>query len=420
VADQRAYLDLVAQQLPFSEAVRQEVVEEIGAHLDDVRAELVDGGSTESDAMSQAIARLGPPAELARDITRAHQTPRRLLSAVGWGVVTTSRFAVAGWIVTAAILAAAIGGMVLLGVAWSIAGLGPLAAEVFVAVALYLAGRRLPGLIADHGHRSVAWSGLATAIMGLAILTPLVLLLPVSHTPASVAAMLAIPAVFVIGVRSGQHDASTGGGRWDLRVPMVAAAVIVVAMLSLPVTSEVDGRLFTRSVAMPGLESVGPIDAVAADAAATGSTCCPATLEAGFSDRDVLAGYTDLRFEVWPAAGTEMAIEPGLGPLLIVPARPAMPADRFKDLLGVTLDGTSDDTVLFDAPLRWTGSRQDLPTYAVVTGKAVGGRRFVLAAPSFQVLQFDGGAVEWILAPRSALTYPTETTAPLPAASQGE
>jgi hypothetical protein len=78
-----AYLDALAAALDLPSQERLEVRDEIGAHLLDLRSELAEAGLTDEMAAEEALRRLGPPDLLGRELTRARQTHRALLAAVG-------------------------------------------------------------------------------------------------------------------------------------------------------------------------------------------------------------------------------------------------------------------------------------------------------------------------------------------------
>ena len=85
MAERDRFLDAVAVHLPFNEAERGDILEELAAHLADSAARLEADGLAPDAAERMAIERLGPPDRLADELTRARRSPRRLFAAAGAG-----------------------------------------------------------------------------------------------------------------------------------------------------------------------------------------------------------------------------------------------------------------------------------------------------------------------------------------------
>jgi uncharacterized membrane protein len=95
-SDHELYLARVAAALRMPDTTTQEITEELAAHLADASHALVEAGLTTNQADREALARLGNPEDLANGVRRAHQTRRRLATAIGpaWvsrNCVTTGR-----------------------------------------------------------------------------------------------------------------------------------------------------------------------------------------------------------------------------------------------------------------------------------------------------------------------------------------
>ncbi len=88
MADDRtaSYLDEVAARLELPEPYASDVRHELADHLADATDALIAQGRAPEDAERESLARLGPPAVLADELRRAHQTRRRLLAGAAGGV----------------------------------------------------------------------------------------------------------------------------------------------------------------------------------------------------------------------------------------------------------------------------------------------------------------------------------------------
>jgi hypothetical protein len=98
IRSRHAYLHAVEADLGLDPDTVADVLDELDAHLIDSAQFLESAGRTREDAVAEAIRRLGPPRELAREIRRQHQTRRRLLAAVGGGVLGAADGAVRGMV----------------------------------------------------------------------------------------------------------------------------------------------------------------------------------------------------------------------------------------------------------------------------------------------------------------------------------
>lgn len=90
------YLDAVSVRLRMPDALRDEVLEELAAHLTDATADEVAMGVPLEIAEQRAVERLGPADPLADRLRRTHATKRRLLAAVGNGLMPAARDTVGG------------------------------------------------------------------------------------------------------------------------------------------------------------------------------------------------------------------------------------------------------------------------------------------------------------------------------------
>ncbi len=85
MSDIERYLERLRADLPLPEDLRAEVTEEIARHLADSTDALIAAGHEPDAAEAAAVARLGTPRALARDLSRSHRRGPRLLAAAGAG-----------------------------------------------------------------------------------------------------------------------------------------------------------------------------------------------------------------------------------------------------------------------------------------------------------------------------------------------
>ena len=94
--DRRAWLRAVASGLGASPDLEAEILEELSSHLDDQVADLVAGGVEPADAEGRAIAGMGDPRPLGRDLARARRTPRAALALAGGGAFSVGFLTIVG------------------------------------------------------------------------------------------------------------------------------------------------------------------------------------------------------------------------------------------------------------------------------------------------------------------------------------
>jgi len=146
-AEISAYLDLMTAKLRLPAADVAEVRAELADHLRDSIASLEAEGFETERAIREALGRLGPPAELGRQLRVAHQSTRRLLAGAGGGVFAAGGGFVLGYL-----------GGIALGL------LGFLAVSAVVAL-LAAAGVHLPNIIANDGGTKINSLLYATTIL---------------------------------------------------------------------------------------------------------------------------------------------------------------------------------------------------------------------------------------------------------------
>ncbi len=146
-AEISAYLDRMTTELRLPAADVAEVRAELADHLRDSIASLEAEGFETERAIREAVGRLGPPAELGRQLRAAHQSTRRLLAGVGGGVFAAGGGFVLGY---------------LGGIALALLGFVAVAAAVALLAAV---GVHLPGIFGNDNGATVNSLLYATTIL---------------------------------------------------------------------------------------------------------------------------------------------------------------------------------------------------------------------------------------------------------------
>ena len=194
---------------------RERVCQEIGDHLRDSVAASVQGGADQSTAAAEVIGRLGLPADMARRIERAQQTPARLKRARRGAVVIL----VTEMLVWA--LACAVVVVIAPGIGNAITGLAGLAGlhlavlqpgewfssqvALTLCIGAFTTGRISIGYLARTSRHRDATVRRGWALSGAAILLVPAVIIPFYQDPLTMAAMLAIPLAFVAGTLRGRQ-----------------------------------------------------------------------------------------------------------------------------------------------------------------------------------------------------------------------
>jgi hypothetical protein len=415
-ADPRAaYLSRVAAHLRLHDGRTHEIVEELAAHIADATDSLVEEGLERDRAEREALARLGDPAELGRQLGAANRTTRRLLAGAGGGVWAAARAGVGGLVLGYAAMAILVLGlMVVLSVAsqalgreisllsgdraWSTVLLGGVlwfalarASRAAVAVASERSARPVPSVrpwVAIAG-------GVATAITVGWIWT-------LEHNWASIVIIGTLPCAAIAGALT-----ATGApprrvrGSW-LLASALAVFVLLPLMLFAAMSAPASVRL--EAVETPTYDSIE--EAHRAFGYDRIGALIPAEWERGIDEewatvevdsdrpspgwvtltaRDLSAlpdaTWRDVRLELWAMASPETVAEPrvtGDGALASVPVtlhdgrlRGNLQIDRFP---GVT----------------WAG--------LALTGIGPDGLRYLLVAPQVQQTAFAGTITDWFAA----------------------
>jgi hypothetical protein len=416
------FLDRMAAELRLPAADVAEVRAELADHLGDSIASLEAEGFETERAIREALGRLGPPAELGRQLRVAHQSTRRLLAGVGGGVFAAGGGFVLGYL----------GGIAL-------ALLGFVAVSAAVAI-LAAVGLHLPGIFGNDNGATVNSLLYATSItMAAAIATRYAVRTSAGlsrRAPRTVAVFWAVAGALVFGwlaifgMRGPQSWPSVGlelcipvvavaaafvrverpmphVGRWAVVVSAISLVVLVLGAVvvnvgvsstsgsapraSLIVCSEPDQG---ASCGQPDLH----FDAVAPMAPAewlpegtfTGGGWGSDPASGGTRVDDTIGGqalsnWTDLRFEAWHALPMDASGPGGIDTRYSAPfaVQPAV------------LNGTDLTAVFHFERLRDAGS-----WWIVLTAVGPDGHRYLLDDGQGGISYFNGSAWDWLTAPQ--------------------
>lgn len=384
------YLAELDALLPFPSERRAEILEEIGAHLDDA--------ATDGLSESRAQARLGTPVDLARELARPEQSAMRVLAAAGAGV----RAAIGPWLygyllaalvvfvalwVTSAVLMV-VSQLVARDVFISVSGGWSTAATAIpLAVALFFAGRAATSAASVTARR--VRSDVQPWVAGIGTALAAVVLIFVMEGPQNLGSVIAL-FVAPLGVSLGAYRPKLVASRPRI-APMTAivAALLLIALSLLawavmpPTThvgEEIPAETWEQRTAI-----VGPT---------WGSTDAPLliTSSSWSSDDGVisaewqpqrpgqLARFSDLRLEAWHARdGSSWQFDRSYRAPFAIGA------------VQVT-DGVLTGSVVTDRDpdvAEW---------HLVLTGRAPDGVRYVLDASGSGQSSFTGSAWDWVLA----------------------
>ena len=415
-----AYLDRMSGELALPAADVADVRAELADHLQDSIASLEAEGMGRESAIREALGRLGPAAELGRQIHAAHQSTRRLLAGAGGGVFAAGGGFVLGYIaggfmVSAVIigLAAVSGVLMLLGLHLpnllsDTRGLGgnAMITVLATAIAAYAATRYAIRTSASVSHRTprtiaVVWAVIGGLGFGLWALFGL----HGYQTWYIVAAELLIPMAAVAGAFWRVERGLPQAGRAVLAAGLVAFIVLPLGLLAVAggasVTVSSPGEATSFQMSDLHLDTVAPMaptkwlpeqDVISGDFAvdyaadltvvtASRFSAEPATLPI----QPLLANWRDIRFEAWHAISIDLPGPGGIdthytSPFAVQPA---------------TLHGDSLAASFPFQKYRDAGS-----WWVVLTAVGPDGRRYRLDIGGGDYTSFSGTAWEWLTAPQ--------------------
>jgi hypothetical protein len=407
VADERtSYLDQLSDRLRLPEPWASDVRAEVASHLDDAIDEGRAAGLDEVAATDEALARLGPPDELADGLRAAHQTRRRLVAgiaggaaaAVGRGIVGTAF----GWMLAlalgigAATLAAAIGRVTgarldapsLASATWE----GLIGALALTAGA-FVAGRAAVRATMARSRRRTRSIAIGWSVAGsVALAAWLLFVFRATLDGLVVAAELLVPPAFVLGATVGAKRSGPRHGRLILLAIAVTSLVgLVGGLLAVggPIGFQLEavgGGSYASMDELWAAEGFDPLGRPAPDSMqgvlgdrSLGQSDGVATMSATVTDAAALRGWTGLALEAWRREPATMAILPGeTGPFASAPAQ---------------FEGNQ-----IRASVRVDNVR-GVDTYAaVLVGVGPDGVRYVLAGPDGLQTHFVGTITDWLTA----------------------
>jgi hypothetical protein len=399
------YLDTLVAALDLPGDERLEVRDEISAHVLDLRSELVESGVTDGMACEEALRRLGPPDVLGRELTRARQTRRALLAAVGGATWAATGAAFRGLILgIATVLVVAVAAMPALvtasqwaghGGTWTIGDAGWYTALGVAAfwIAAWFAGRTLISVAARRSHRPAArvrpW---AAAIGGVIVGWLALVWFNAPQNLYSVVALALVPTIFAGAALTGSDRPIERSGRARLAglalfATVVIAVPLLVWMAVTPVQTQLSAVGSGPYASMQDLLHATGFDLpgrYVADPPEFGATnmlmdhgLVTASLEGVAA---VTARWHDLRLEAWRATQPGGEIDRAYAaPFVTAPL-----AVRSDQLIGaVRVDRTRDVS-------QW---------WLVVTGVAADGGRDLIATIGGINSTFTGSALDWLTAP---------------------
>lgn len=416
-----AYLDRMTGTLALPAADVAEVRAELVDHLQDSIATLEAEGFEREAAIREALGRLGPPAELGRQLRAAHQSNRRLLAGAGGGVFAAGGGFVLGYLGGAAlalllalVLAAVAAVLTLVGVrlpdiinssSGGYAG-NSLMLSVMLAVAAAFATRyavRTSAGLSRRAPRTVAVFWAAAAVLGFGWYA--LFGLRGQQSWLCVAGEAFIPLAAIVGAFVRIERPMPHVGRWAIVCSAISVVFLVLGLAAVSGSSVIgtgqvhewqrsDLHLDTVAPAAPpawlpaddyvvteqdgGQASATHIDARVISPSSGASASLPFA--------PVLINWRDLRFEAWH--GQPMWQDSG-----------AIGIDtHYTSAFAVqpaVLQGKS-----LQADFHFERMRDARSWWVVLTGVGPDGSRYRLGDGSGNWTDFYGSAWDWLTAPQ--------------------
>ena len=250
------FLDELDAYILLPDRDRIHIHEELAAHLEDSIASLMAEGLDEERAAAEAIARLGRPEALARDLEAARRTTRRLLAGAAGGVFQAGVGALWGLIVgyltlllvavVAALLLATIAKLPVDFVAAHLPafdtdsndlGLNAIFGAFALASAAWFGARRAVLTTYHVSRRNPEQVRAAWAVVGgIGLLAFVLFVYSGQQTLLAVAAELSIPTAFVIGAIKSDWKSHIHLPLWAI-LSIVVLSVVLPVMLLIPVST---------------------------------------------------------------------------------------------------------------------------------------------------------------------------------------
>ena len=413
-----AYLDRMSSELALPAADVADVRSELIDHLEDSIATLEAEGFTHDDAIREALGRLGPAAELGRQLRAAHQSTRRLLAGAGGGVFAAGGGFVLGYLggtaLALVLVIAAAAGAALLGhfgvplpdLTSSTGGSvgNALMLSFMLACAALFATRYAVRTCAGLSRRAPKTIASFWAAAGL-ILFGAWAVFGIRGTQSwpGVASELCIPLAAVAGAVYRIERPMPHVGRWAAVVAVLSMVVLIggVALLY--------GSSYTYSSSGPFQEPDLHLDLVAPVAP---GTWLPAADMVVISQNGNQTTYADLSAQLFASSG-------GSAPLPVAPvlanwsdlrfeAWHALPFMSDSGQLGIDTTYASPFAVQpavlqgesFPAAFHFEHMRDARSWWVVLTGMAPDGHRYRLGDGTGNEAAFNGSVWDWLTAPQ--------------------
>ena len=411
---QETYLSRVATELRLHDGRTREIVDELAAHIDDATESLIGEGLDRDRAEREALARLGDPGELGRQLGAANRTTRRLLAGATGGVWAAAQAGLGGLLLGyASMILAILALMIVLSVVNAALGsdISALSTDrgwhtALLGVVLWFAAARASrAAVAIASERSARrvdtvrpWVALAGGVLTA---VTVVWLWPLEHNWASVAIIVTLPIAAIAGAMSatGARPRPVRGG-WH-----VAAALAVFVLLPLLLFTVIGtpGTVRLEALQSPTYESIE--DLHRAHGYDRIATALPITWEPDLEFGSMVetvrhqprdgwvtmtasgvtsepdSAWRDVRLEVWAMESLETGLMPrvtGEAALATVPVQRAngqfigaVQIDRFPGVV-------------------WAG--------LAMTGVGPDGARYLLVTPQVQQTAFEGTIADWFAA----------------------
>jgi hypothetical protein len=320
------FLAAVDRNLGLHSEARAEVHAELADHLRDSIEAIEAEGLDRDRATREALARLGRPEELARQLREAHHTTRRLLAGAAGGVFQTGFGFVGGWFIgTVLVMLGLLAGTVLLNgllkpvVDFLAAHLPSVSTDaddlatnsayagLAVCVAVFTAARQGVRAFSRYSQRPVRSVAPWWALTGALALAYLVLFVVTANQSwLTVLIELAIPVSFAAG--------ALVKGKAGFRIPwarlgVAAMALTLIAVPALLIASSVSGAgQMSGGWSIDGLmrdyDRVAPqweANTPAMETGGGGGCCYGIVFEDVGLDAAYVAQFHDIRFEAWRA-----------------------------------------------------------------------------------------------------------------------
>ena len=320
-AEAEDFLATLDTRLELPAEVRTEIRDELSGHLEDSISALETEGLDRDRATREALARLGRPEELARQIRAAHQTTRRLLAGAGGGVFAAGTGVIEGYVFGILIFLMAVfavGGILaaanllansLLHQQFSMIGVpsASAGAAMLAWVPAFVAGRGAARASARTSQRNVRQTGTFWAIAGFAVIGYVVMFRVTALQDWLVAvAEMTIPVSFAAGAVLKTESEWPRLGGWT-KFAMLSMVVVLSALLGLVAGSWSVSTTSGGSWQDPGTEDasydrVAPAWPSLLVDGNDGNAYQPTIdLTWHVGHPSALAAFSGLRFEVWRA-----------------------------------------------------------------------------------------------------------------------